>query len=401
MLNSLTIYKNLRNDVVISNIQKLCRATENSNADEAFLCYSNICSQLFDGSKNQSIADYVFDLIIYDDNFFSRACARNDFLFIESEILCACEVELSWLQMVSGISASDIKNILMHYFPQTTDFAKNLPEFRSSFSRKIQGAWGDNLAKFAEIYTQDGVGVFAKYKAFSFSNDKGIVPIENFDSMKLSDFKHYEIVREKIVNNTLAMINDKSFNNVLIYGDRGTGKSSTVKALLSEYQNDGLRIIQVAKTELFALDKLAELISGLPLKFIVFIDDLTFNENDDSYNMLKAVLEGSLTKKPDNMAIYATTNRRHIIKETFTAREGDEVHIGDTIDENLSLSDRFGLIVTFSLPSKDTFLDIVLEMAKDKKLNFSEKELFLGAERFAMLKAGRSPRVARQFIDSL
>ena len=163
----------------------------------------------------------------------------------------------------------------------------------------------------------------------------------------------------------------------------------------------GLRLIQIDKENLYGLAQLTEKLVHVPLKFILFVDDLTFNENDDSFGMLKAVLEGGIVKRPDNIAIYATSNRRHLIKENFTAREGDEIHKADTIDENLSLSDRFGLSVTFTSPAKDKFLEIVKLIADDRGIVIDQDELFRGAEQFAMRKGGRSPRLARQYIDDL
>ena len=140
-------------------------------------------------------------------------------------------------------------------------------------------------------------------------------------------------------------------------------------------------------------------ISNIPLKFIIFIDVLTFNENDDNFGALKAVLEGSVAKQPDNMVLYATTNRRHLIKESFKAREGDEIHLADTIDETISLSDRFGITITYSVPNKDKFLNIVKEIKEDRNIQISDEILFKGAERFALSKGNRSPRLAKQYID--
>ena len=158
-------------------------------------------------------------------------------------------------------------------------------------------------------------------------------------------------------------------------------------------------MVEIPKQELTNLDKVIHLIEDIPLKFILFIDDLAFDENDPSFGILKALLEGSLVRRPDNIAVYATTNRRHLIKETFSGREGDEVHRTDTIDEALSLSDRFGLYITFTLPDKNKFLDIVKLLADDRGIVIDEETLFRGAEQFAMRKSGRSPRLARQYID--
>lgn len=401
MLNSLTIYKNLRNDVVINNLQKLCNAVENKQSLDAFLCYSNICERLFSGAKSVSMTDYIFDLIAFDDNLFSRACAKNDFMFIDYEIIYACEFELTSLQIVSQITSADLKNMLLNYLPDADDFISTLPEYKSVSESAFNFNWGKNVTKFAELYLNNGVGIFAKYRAFNYIETKGFECVYSVDKMKLSDFMHYETQRNAIVSNTINFIQNKPFNNVLLYGDRGTGKSSTVKALLNEFSEQGLRIIQVAKSELGGIGNLVEQIKDLPLKFIIFIDDIVFNENDDHYNLLKGILEGGLAQIPTNVAFYATTNRRHIIKESFSSREGNEVHITDTIDENLSLTDRFGLFLTFSLPNKDTYLDIVKQMAKAQNIEMTEQKLFELAERFALKKASRSPRVAKQFINSL
>lgn len=158
-------------------------------------------------------------------------------------------------------------------------------------------------------------------------------------------------------------------------------------------------MVQIEKKDLNSLSKLIGLLADNPLRFIIFIDDLAFSENDDGFNALKACLEGSLSKKADNTVIYATSNRRHLVKETFSSREGDEVHRADTIDDSLSLSDRFGLTVTFMVPDKAKYLDIVLKIAQDRGLKADEEILTKGAERFALQKAGRSPRIARQYVD--
>ncbi|MDE6727882.1 MAG: ATP-binding protein, partial [Oscillospiraceae bacterium] len=188
----------------------------------------------------------------------------------------------------------------------------------------------------------------------------------------------------------------KPAQNVLLYGDRGTGKSSTVKAILNESKY--LRMVEVSKNDIDVLPKLFNKLKDIPLHFIVMIDDLSFAENDDRFGILKAALEGSLSAKPDNILIYATTNRRKIIRETAADRE---ISGADAIDESMSLSDRFGLFVTFTKPDKRVYLDIVKQLAEDKGLDIREEELFEAAERFALKRGGRSPRTAKQFIDNV
>lgn len=204
-----------------------------------------------------------------------------------------------------------------------------------------------------------------------------------------------------ILENTKALLKNKPAANILLTGDAGTGKSSTVKAVANALWSEGLRIVEVRKDQLRAIPKILDELSGNPLKFVLFIDDLSFLKDDDNFNALKAVLEGSVTAKSTNVVIYATSNRRHLIKESFSDREGDEVHRNDTMQEFVSLSERFGIHVSFSKPDKKTFLHIVHHLAKESGIDMKKEELELLAERFALERGGRSARLARQFIDGL
>ena len=190
-------------------------------------------------------------------------------------------------------------------------------------------------------------------------------------------------------------------NNVLLYGDAGSGKSSTVKAIVNEYKDDGLRLIEVKKSELYFLPDIMDKLSCNPLKFIIFIDDLSFAADDADFGALKAILEGSVSGRSHNIAIYATSNRRHLVKERLSDRDGDDLHLQDTIQELTSLSARFGLKITFSKPDKRLYEDIVRDLAKQHHIDMPETELFLQAEAHALRNGGRSPRTAKQFIEYL
>lgn len=216
-----------------------------------------------------------------------------------------------------------------------------------------------------------------------------------------SDLVDYARERQIIIDNTKALLEGKPAANILLTGDAGTGKSSTVKAVVNALWREGLRIIEVRKDQLQSIPKILDELSANPLKFILFIDDLSFLKDDDNFNALKAVLEGSVTAKSQNVAIYATSNRRHIIKEKFSDREGDDIHRNDTMQELASLSERFGIHVTFSKPNKDTFLHIVRHLAEENGIDMPTQELELLAERFALERGNRSARLARQFIDGL
>ena len=219
------------------------------------------------------------------------------------------------------------------------------------------------------------------------------------DDIKLSDLHNYERERQEVINNTLALLKGKPANNVLLYGDCGTGKSSTVKSIANEYACKGLRLIELKKKQLHEIPAIVETVSKNPLKFIIFIDDLSFTEDDDDFAALKAILEGSVSSTADNLCIYATSNRRHLVHETFSSREGDEIHFKDTMQELLSLSDRFGLTVTYQKPDKKIYLDVVEKLAKQYELKTPIDEVLQKAEAYALSRAGRSPRVAKQFVE--
>ena len=211
----------------------------------------------------------------------------------------------------------------------------------------------------------------------------------------------YEREQKIIMDNTRALLSGKPAANILLTGDAGTGKSSTIKAIVNELYTEGLRILEVRKEQLHSIPALIDDLSANPLKFILFIDDLSFGKDDDNYSALKAILEGSVSAKSQNVVIYATSNRRHLVKESFTDREGDDIHFNDTLQEILSLSDRFGIRITFRRPDKATYLDIVRSLAVQRGLDFEPQKLEMEAERFALERGGRSPRAARQFVDSL
>lgn len=246
-----------------------------------------------------------------------------------------------------------------------------------------------------------GYGIFATAGMFRVENGE-IVPVEAADDITAEIFIGYEKERQQVMDNTEALVMGKSAQNVLLCGDAGTGKSSTVKAVANAYFSRGVRLIELRKDQLFSLSHVMGRIADNPLKFIIFIDDLSFNKNDDCFSMLKAALEGSASAKASNAVIYATSNRRHIVKERFSERgHEDDIHHSDTVQELLSLSDRFGLVVYYSKPNKKLYLDIVHELAQRENLDIDEKELDLKAEAFALAKGSRSPRAAQQFVKGL
>ena len=231
--------------------------------------------------------------------------------------------------------------------------------------------------------------------------DGRLVPVRYPDPQRLSELPGYEREREKVIANTRALLESKPTNNVLLYGDAGTGKSSTVKAIANEFAPDGLRLIEVKKNQLYQIPALMDELAKNPLKFILFIDDLSFSANDDNFAALKAILEGSVGGRSHNVAVYATSNRRHLVKESMSDRSGDDLHAADTRQELMSLAARFGLTVTFQQPDKDRYDTILLELAKQYGVQMPSDQLFIKGQAFALRAGGRSPRVAKQFVELL
>lgn len=351
--------------------------------DTALEAYSSVCEALF--SENKTLSDYIFFLSVNGEN----PIMRNYIKYHTNELFKALSADISVLSAIAQTDFSEITDYIKNKFNIDNNAA--FPEY----SKGDTVISADAVISFCERF---GNSYFAYNKAFIFEN-KALTASPRFDDIRLSDLKKYELQRKKLVDNTICFINGTKAQNALLYGDRGTGKSSTVKAVVNEYSE--LRIIQITKSSICDIYKIYDIIKDNPLKFILFLDDITFSEIDAGYSFLKQVLEGSVMPIPKNCLIYATTNRRHIIKETESERTGDEMHAADARDENMSLADRFGLYITFSSPNKSEYLDIVEQLADDREIDIPKERLFMLAERFALKKCGRSPRTARQFIDTL
>ncbi len=261
-------------------------------------------------------------------------------------------------------------------------------------------------ATLTEFYREYGVGKFGLHKAFRIVHDgQGvqIVPILNIAHVRLDDLVGYEIPKKKLTDNTEAFVEGRKANNCLLFGDAGTGKSSSIKAIANEYYGKGLRIIEVYKHQFQDLNDVIAQIKNRNYKFIIYMDDLSFEEFEIEYKYLKAVIEGGLEKKPENVLIYATSNRRHLIKETFADKEGrrDQLHSSDTVQEKLSLVSRFGVTVFFCAPDKKQFQEIVRVLAQRHGVAMPEDELLLEANRWELAHGGLSGRTAQQFVDYL
>lgn len=382
--NTIAVFRELGKDNVISDLMYLI--SQDSEDTKIFLTYyADFVSSLYENNVTD-ISKYILKAVLENDNFYIRKSASGK--NIPQEITECLINELQFFQELTELTPED--------FTENLDYDGFLPVWVNS-TVDIVGSYMERL-KLVHRY---GYGKYAEYTMFIMQNNE-TVPVKYPDKQKLSELYGYERERKAVIDNTLALVNGKKAQNVLLYGDAGTGKSSTVKAVVNEFADKGLRLVEITKEQLRDIPLLIDELSENPLKFIIFIDDLSFTAGEDCFGALKAVLEGSVSSRADNIVIYATSNRRHLIKESFSDRDGDDVHRNDTMQEMLSLSARFGLRVNFSRPDKKNYTAIALEMAKAHGINISDDEIILKAEQFAISSGnGRSARTARQFINQL
>lgn len=381
---SIAVFRNVTQDKTINDLWKLI-GSDHDNDTDIVNDYAWFISRLY--NENINLSEYILKKVLEDENFYieGKAAGKEFDPLIEETV----ENELKIFQKLSRITPEDIADEI--------DYDGFLPKWKTSkidFVKEYKSRI-DNIERY-------GYGKFAQNRMFILRKGE-ITPVKHPDPQRLSDLYGYEMERQTVINNTLALLKGKPAQNVLLYGDAGTGKSSTVKAVVNEFADKGLRLIEITKEQLRDIPDIIESISSNPLKFIIFIDDLSFVAGEDCFRALKATLEGSVSARTGNTAIYATSNRRHLVKESFSDRNGDDdVHRNDTLQETLSLSARFGLRVNFSRPDKKAYVTIATELARSKGITLSDDELALKAEQFAISSGnGRSARTAKQFVAGL
>lgn len=388
-IEALCVYDLKKDDVVASLLDLLQNVDSEAVLEKQSKFFRKVTS-------HNSFKEYLSRLILTDDNAFTKAAAAGKADRLPAAVLNGVKSDLKKLEAVANISPKDIYESVENI--DLRQVLKTLPSWQTGESvSPLTEDWENRIEDLIEYHKKNGYGMYSKYNAFAWRNH-GLYPISETDPIQLSDLKNYEDQRRKVIDNTESFVNGYPANNVLLYGDRGTGKSSTVHAVLNAYAPEGLRMIEISKSDIPDLTMIREMLSESPMKFIIFIDDLSFDSHDDSFGELKAALEGSLGGRKHNTIIYATSNRRHLIKESFSDREND-INRNDIMQEQLSLSDRFGLSITFINPDKKGYLDIVEKIAEDRKLDVDMDHLCAVAEQWATRKGGRSPRCARQFID--
>lgn len=377
-IDTLCVLRELRDDEIIKNLMAYLESPSPS-------FYSDFVASLYNANGG-NLSLYIKEICEKSGNVYVRTVGEGERIpeYMHASLLS----ELMTMQLICDLKPHTLKEKL--------DYDGFLPDYENSEINLSQTYLHrtENIGRY-------GYGIYAENPMFYVGENGEIVPVSHPDGTRLCDLIDYERERKIILDNTQALLENKPAANILLTGDAGTGKSSTVKAVANELFGEGLRIIEVRKDQLRSIPSLLNELSHNPLKFILFIDDLSFLKDDDNFNALKAVLEGSVSAKSENVVIYATSNRRHIVKEKFSDRDGDDVHRNDTMQEIVSLSERFGIHVSFYKPNKETFLNIVRHLAGAAGLDISQQELEAGAERLALERGGRSARLARQYIDGL
>ncbi len=355
-------------------------------------------------ARNQSWQDFLITEILRDDNPFSQKVQWVSVQDLSPSLTAAVQQDLQTLQNLYDCSSQQISQWVQaaSQLP-VAPVAWNVETSATTFLER-QENWADALEELAAYYRQNGTGIFAEYRALRWQQGQ-LIGIAHPDPVQLTEIVGYESQKNALLKNTEFLLAGYPALHVLLYGSRGSGKSSLVKGLLQKYGKQGLRLIEVGKSELKDLPVIVEQLRDVPQKFIIFVDDLSFEEDDDAFKALKVVLEGSLTARAQNAVVYATSNRRHLIREFFGDRprpsDSDEVHAWDTVQEKLSFSDRFGLTLTFEPANQDTYLKIVRHLATQFGIFLSQEELEFSAKQWATRHNGRSGRTARQFIDFL
>lgn len=357
---------------------------------------------------------WLIRALLADDNAWSRRIERGEepgeylSALVSADLELLCEAKSAVAELLAGgppRSAGPWQS-------GSPPFPPPRVKERTALVRRLAAGdrWAEALPLLASYIRVAGAGPFNGAAAFRWSGEEGrpLVPVFSPDPTRLEELIGYELPRRQVLENTERMLQGLPAHNLLLYGDRGTGKSATVKALAHRYADQGLRLVEVAKSHLTQIARIAGELGRRGLFFVLFVDDLSFESAETEYKELKAALEGSLERPESNVRVYATSNRRHLISESFSDRTGmpmgpasDEVRRQDTLQEKLSLADRFGMTIIFASPSKAEYLEIVRELAKRRGLDLPAETLEREALRWADWQNGRSARTARQFVEGL
>ena len=421
-IDELIVYKDFGNDSLLEDMAYLMDHYKDCEEDKDYLrsLAFDCIHRLLEMGGNHGFSGnlwhcYLTNLLVNNENTYSRSTeirgqingTVNDAVL--HDIVIFKELyDYDFTDMTDALSLDAMK-LVFDYKASTEESKVYNDRIRRRICALAETFHNDNTPtqmkdSLTQFYREYGVGRFGLHKAFRVSHgtddEVNIVPILNIAHVKLDDLVGYDIAKQKLIENTEAFVSGRRANNCLLYGDAGTGKSSSIKAIANMYYDRGLRIIEIYKHQFKDLNDVIAQIKNRNYKFIIYMDDLSFEEFEVEYKYLKAVIEGGLEKKPKNVLIYATSNRRHLVNERFSDRD-DALHKSDTMQEKLSLVSRFGCTIYFGLPEKKEYQEIVLELAGREGIDMDKEELLLEANKWEVAHGGRSGRCARQFIDYL
>lgn len=401
-LNRLSIYRQLGKDPVL---QCLAGAVDAGAApaagkQDAINFYQEAVFHLWE--RGYSFTDHILDQILFADNPFTRLAERGP---ISTVLRRAVQVDLAILHDIFHLDLTRLGEqigITGVNLPQTIP-GRMAAESEIARELKASDHWPDCLDKLIVYHSRYFRGVVARYPALRWDSRTGLVGIEHPDPIGLKDLVGYQSQIQQVCENTEKFLHGYPANHILLYGPRGTGKSSLIKALRRQYWREGLRLVELARDDLGGMNRVVETLQDYAARFILFIDDLSFEDDETQYKGFKAALEGSLQCRPANMLVYATSNRRHLIREYFSDRQltDEEIHGQETMQEKLSLADRFGLTITFPVPGQQLYLEMVEKMAREQGIEVDPELLRRRALEWERLRHGPSGRSARQFVDSL
>lgn len=398
---SLIFYRNIMKDPVIESLLTLLSGII-ENADHYSLV--NKCHILLNllFQAGHSYQEHLIDLILHDENPFSRKAEMEAFQDIDELLLKAVSRDLYNLQKIYKLDFNELEKTIEIDTPAPAIWEMSKKSGIAAIFENCSD-WSNLPEELAAHYAEKSCGLVSRFRALRWDKQKGLVGINCPDPVKLEDLIGCETQKEVLCSNTLSFLEGYPANNVLLYGDRGTGKSSMVKALLNEYHDRELRLLELGRDNLSYIQEIVSLLRQYCLRFILFIDDLSFEDFETGYKDLKAVMEGSLEVQPANVLVYATSNRRHLVKELFSDRgkHSEEIHTGDSLQEKLSLADRFGISITFPSPRQQTYLDIVESLAERQNIDMDRELLRRKALEWERIHHGPSGRTARQFVNSL
>ena len=422
--NQLIVYKEFEDGEIFYDMSWLIEHFQDdfyNKEDLQALFYENFHKILATASKHGFYGNlwhcYLANLVANNENAYSTACEVIG--AVEGTINVAALHDFRILKEYFNYDFTNICDQLeIDCFEMITEY-EGISQESKVYNRRIRERICTLAVKLGEaesaeemkdvttdFYKDYGVGKFGLHKAFRVDHDDSgvqIQPILNISHVRLDDLVGYEIPKQKLIDNTEAFVKGRKANNCLLFGDAGTGKSSSIKGIINEYYDQGLRIIEIYKHQFHDLNDVIARIKNRNYKFIIYMDDLSFEDFEIEYKYLKAVIEGGLEKKPQNVLIYATTNRRHLVREKFSDKEErrDDLHSGDTVQEKLSLVSRFGVSIFFCAPDRKEFQNIVLELAKRNGITMEDELLLQEANKWELSHGGLSGRCAQQFIDYL